>query len=41
MNPKINRDLKSAKMHFGPNLESLTLFGIDLSPGQTHKPTMG
>ena len=24
---------------FGPNLESLTLFGIDLLPGQTHKPT--
>ena len=26
---------------FGPNLESLTLFGFDLSPGQTHKPKMG
>ena len=26
---------------FGLNLESLTLFGIDLSPGQTHKPKMG
>ena len=26
---------------FVRNLESLTLFGIDLSPGQTHKPKMG
>ena len=26
---------------FGPNLESLTSFGIDLSGGQTHKPKMG
>ena len=26
---------------FGPDMESLTSFGIDLSPGQTHKPKTG
>ena len=29
MKPKINRYLNSAKMHFGPNVEILTLIGGD------------
>ena len=42
INPKINRDLNCAKMHFfGPNLEIFTLIGGDLSHGRTHMLKMG
>ena len=39
--PKSIGTLTVLRCTFGPNLESLTLFGIDLSPGQTHEPKMG
>ena len=39
--PKSIGTLTVLRCIFGPNLESLTSFGIDLSPGQTHKPKMG
>ena len=32
--PKIGRDLNSAKMHFGPNLEIVTSIGSELWHGQ-------
>ena len=38
--PKSIGTLTVLRCIFGSNLESLTLFGIDLSPGQTHKPKM-
>ena len=40
MNPKINKDLNSAKMHFYPNLEILTTIRGDLWRAQTHKLTL-
>ena len=39
--PKSKGTLTVPRCIFGPNLERLTSFGIDLSPGQTHKPKMG
>ena len=39
--PKSIRTLTVLRCIFGLNLESLTTFGIDLSPGLTHKPKMG
>ena len=39
--PKSIGTLTVLRCIFGLNLVSLTSFGIDLSPGQTHKPNMG
>ena len=39
--PKSLGTLPMLRCIFGPNLESLTSFGIDLLRGQTHKPKMG
>ena len=39
--PKSIGTLTVLRCIFGPNLESLNKFVIDLSPGPTHKPKMG